>query len=62
MYNVNMLVKEVVEEVVVVDGSGLVLFSINTLKLASAVVGGTHEVIFIHNDIAKAPLSNFAPD
>jgi hypothetical protein len=57
MYNVNMLVKEVV----VVDGSVLVLFSINTLKLASAVVGGTHEVIFIHSDIANAPLSNFAP-
>ena len=56
MYDVNMLV------VVVVDGFVLVvLFSDSTLKLASTVVGGTHEVIFIHSDIANAPLSNFAP-
>ena len=57
MYDVNMLV------VVVIDGFELVvLFSDNTLKLASTVLGGTQEVIFNHRDIANAPLSKTSPD
>ena len=56
MYDVNMLV------VVVIGGFVLVvLFSDSTLKLASTVVGGTHEVIFNHRDIANAPLSKTSP-
>ena len=52
MYDVNMLVA----------GFVFVLFSDNTLKLASTVVGGTHEVKFNHRDIANAPLSKTSPD
>jgi hypothetical protein len=39
----------------------VLLFSINMLKLASIVVGGTHEVIFNHSEIANAPLSKTSP-
>jgi hypothetical protein len=53
MYDVNMLVAGFVL---------VVLFSDNTLKLASTFVGGTHEVIFNHRDIANAPLSKTSPD
>ena len=41
-----------------VIGIAFVLFSVNMLKLASSVTGGTHEDIFIHSDIANAPLFN----
>ena len=44
-----------------VIGVAFVLFSDKTLKLASTVVGGTHEVIFNHNEIANAPLSKTSP-
>ena len=54
MYDVNMLVA---------GFELVVLFSDNTLKLTSTVVGGgTHEVIFNHNEIANAPLSKTSPD
>jgi hypothetical protein len=38
------------------------LFIVNMLKVASLVVGGTHEDIFNQSDIANAPLFNFSFD